>query len=125
MKTLKLGSKKPLFFYRATSNHNVTTNNNSSTVSEKETHEVIDSIVNSDGGLLSKDHFVVVSTFDELPSAIKNAAKDQDAENSIGGVYHNGKTYFLLSGGYAIQSYVDTIKSGYDLSMNMLLNQGS
>lgn len=38
----------------------------------------------------------MVSTFDELPNAIKDAAKDQYAVNSIGGVhYYKGKTYLV------------------------------
>jgi hypothetical protein len=33
----------------------------------------------------------VVSTFDELLSTKKDAAKDQDADNGIGGVHYKGK----------------------------------
>ena len=66
------------------------------TVSQADTEIVIDSIVSGwDGGSLRKQDFVVVSTFDELPQAIKDAAKDQGAEDGIGGVFHKGKTYLV------------------------------
>ena len=68
---------------------------NTSTVSQADTDVVIESIINVEGSLLDKDHFVVVSTFNELPSDIKDAAKDQDAENGIGGVHYKGKTYLV------------------------------
>ena len=64
---------------------------NATTVSQADADIVIDSIINSEGSLLGKDYFVVVSTFDELPSTIKDAAKDQDADNGIGGVHYKGK----------------------------------
>lgn len=37
---------------------------NATTVSQADADIVIDSIINSEGSLLGKDHFVVVSTFD-------------------------------------------------------------
>lgn len=49
---------------------------NAATVSQADTNIIIDSIINSEGGFLSKDYFVEVSTFNELPKAIKDSAKD-------------------------------------------------
>jgi hypothetical protein len=66
------------------------------TVSQADADIVVDRIISDwDGGSLRKDDFIVVSTFDELPQNIKDAAKDQGAENQVGGVFHRGKTYLV------------------------------
>ncbi len=82
-------------FSRTTSNADITSLDNGATVSELDTHKVIDGIVSSGGGLLSQNHFVVASSFNDLPNNIKDAAKDQGAEGEIKGVFHNGKTYLV------------------------------
>jgi hypothetical protein len=69
--------------------------NSSTTVSEAEANQVVESIIKNWVGNNRANDFVVVSTFDDLPKNIKDAAKDQGAENDVRGVFHKGKTYLV------------------------------
>jgi len=74
----------------------VTEADSRATVSAHEASEVIDSIIVDWAGDNRGDEFVLVDTYEDLPQKIKDDAKDQDAENSIKGVFHNNKTYIVL-----------------------------
>ncbi|MBO9492060.1 PLxRFG domain-containing protein [Endozoicomonas sp. G2_1] len=78
------------------SNASVSTGNNGTTITKADASKVVDRVVRGwSGGSARKNDFVVASNFNDLPDAIKNAAKRQKAEGQVRGVFHNGKTYLV------------------------------
>lgn len=90
---------------------NIPTARNRSSVSPADANKVIDSIISSwTGGIKARrNEFVVASTYNDLPSDIKDAAKKQGAENKVYGVFHNGKTYVVLDKHNSTQELETTI----------------
>lgn len=79
-------------------NTNPTTTRNRASVSSADANKVIDSIISSwTGGIKARrNEFVVASTYNDLPSDIKDAAEKQGAKDNVWGVFHKGKTYVVL-----------------------------
>jgi Inorganic Pyrophosphatase/Large polyvalent protein associated domain 38/Large polyvalent protein-associated domain 1/Large polyvalent protein-associated domain 5 len=73
----------------------VTSNTNTRTVSRSNANEIVSRFVK---GLSSagKNYVSVVSTYDDLPTDIKYAAKAQGAEYQVKGVFHKGKVHVVL-----------------------------
>ena len=73
----------------------VTSNTNTSAVSRSNANEIVSRFVK---GLSSagKNYVSVVSTYDDLPTDIKDAAKAQGAEYQVKGVFHKGKVHVVL-----------------------------
>ena len=92
-------------------NTNPTTTGNRAAISSTDANKVIDSIISSwTGGIKARrNEFVVAPTFDDLPSDIKDAAKQQGAEGKVYGVFHNGKTYVVLDKHNSTQELETTI----------------
>lgn len=90
---------------------NPTTTGNRAAISSTDANKVIDSIISSwTGGIKARrNEFVVAPTFDDLPSDIKDAAKQQGAEGKVYGVFHNGKTYVVLDKHNSTQELETTI----------------
>lgn len=73
----------------------VTSNTNTRTVSRSNANEIVGRFLK---GLSSagKNYVSVVSTYDDLPTDIKDAAKAQGAEYQVKGVFHKGKVHVVL-----------------------------
>ncbi|PHS59284.1 MAG: hypothetical protein COB03_03045 [Alteromonas sp.] len=82
----------PLFALNAGT---VTSNANTSAVSRSNANEIVGRFLK---GLSSagKNYVSVVSSYDDLPSEIKDAAKAQGAEYQVKGVFHKGKVHVVL-----------------------------
>ncbi len=73
----------------------VTGNTNTRTVSRSNANEIVSRFVK---GLTSagKNYVSVVSSYDDLPTEIKDAAKAQGVEYQVKGVFHKGKVHVVL-----------------------------
>jgi hypothetical protein len=73
----------------------VTGNANTRTVSRSNANEIVSRFVK---GLTSagKNYVSVVSSYDDLPTEIKDAAKAQGVEYQVKGVFHKGKVHVVL-----------------------------
>lgn len=73
----------------------VTGNTNTRTVSRSNANEIVSRFVK---GLTSagKNYVSVVSSYDDLPTDIKDAAKAQGVEYQVKGVFHKGKVHVVL-----------------------------
>ena len=73
----------------------VTSNTNTRTVSRSNANEIVGRFLK---GLSSagKNYVSVVSSYDDLPTDIKDAAKAQGAEYQVKGVFHKGKVHVVL-----------------------------
>lgn len=82
----------PLF---ALNTGTVTSNTNTSAVSRSNANEIVGRFLK---GLSSagKNYVSVVSSYDDLPTDIKDAAKAQGAEYQVKGVFHKGKVHVVL-----------------------------
>lgn len=82
----------PLFALNAGT---VTSNTNTRTVSRSNANEIVGRFLK---GLSSagKNYVSVVSSYDDLPSEIKDAAKAQGVEYQVKGVFHKGKVHVVL-----------------------------
>lgn len=79
-----------------TDNSNASTTGNTGAVTLKDANKVIDGIVSNWDGDNRANDFVIAESFEQLPTNIKDAAKQQGAEGQVKGVFHNGKTYLVL-----------------------------
>lgn len=70
-------------------------NTNTRTVSRSNANEIVSRFVK---GLTSagKNYVSVVSSYDDLPTEIKDAAKSQGVEYQVKGVFHKGKVHVVL-----------------------------
>jgi hypothetical protein len=73
-----------------TNDSNTTTAGSTGAVSLEQANKVVSGIVNSWDGINRANDFVIADTFDQLPEKIKDAAKQQDAEGEVNGVFHKG-----------------------------------
>jgi len=82
----------PLFSLNAGT---VTGNANTRTISRSNANEIVSRFVK---GLTSagKNYVSVVSSYDDLPTEIKDAAKAQGVEYQVKGVFHKGKVHVVL-----------------------------
>lgn len=80
----------------STDNSNASTTGNTGAVTLKDANKVIDGIVSNWDGDNRANDFVIAESFEQLPTNIKDAAKQQGAEGQVKGVFHKGKTYLVL-----------------------------
>ena len=82
----------PLFSLNAGT---ITGNTNTRTVSRSNANEIVSRFVK---GLTTagKNYVSVVSSYDDLPTEIKDAAKAQGVEYQVKGVFHKGKVHVVL-----------------------------
>lgn len=73
----------------------VTSNTNTRTVSRSNANEIVGRFLKGLGSV-GKNYVSVVSSYDDLPSEIKDAAKAQGAEYQVKGVFHKGKVHVVL-----------------------------
>ena len=73
----------------------ITGNTNTRTVSRSNANEIVSRFVK---GLTTagKNYVSVVSSYDDLPTEIKDAAKAQGVEYQVKGVFHKGKVHVVL-----------------------------
>lgn len=80
----------------STDNSNASTTGDTGAVTLEDANKVIDGIVSNWDGDNRANDFVIADSFEQLPTNIKDAAKQQGAEGQVKGVFHNGKTYLVL-----------------------------
>ena len=80
----------------STDNSNASTTGDTGAVTLEDANKVIDGIVSNWDGDNRANDFVIAESFEQLPTNIKDAAKQQGAEGQVKGVFHKGKTYLVL-----------------------------